>query len=59
MNLIELFLPLADNDGSSFAPSEFAKVRNTLIHKFGGLTTFARAPAEGVQTSVTKSGATI
>jgi hypothetical protein len=49
MNLIELFLPLADNEGSSFAPPEFAKVRNTLIDKFGGLTSFTRAPAEGVE----------
>ena len=49
MNLIELFLPLADNDGWRFVPSKFAQVRNTLIDKFGGQTTFTRAPAEGVE----------
>src|ERR1700709_1762954 len=50
MYLIEIFLPLADNSGSRFAPACFDKVRKTLTEKFGGLTAFTRAPAEGTET---------
>jgi hypothetical protein len=46
--LIEIFLPLADNDGRSFAESEFEEIHKTLIDRFGGLTAFSRAPARGL-----------
>jgi hypothetical protein len=36
MYLIEIFLPLADNSGSPFAPACFDEVRKTLTGKFGG-----------------------
>ena len=49
MHLIEIFLPLTDNDGSPVAYAVFEKVRNTLTAKFGGLTAFVRAPAEGTE----------
>ena len=49
MHLIEILLPLCDNQGVRFAPSEFAAVRSTLIEKFGGLTSFNRAPADGTE----------
>ena len=49
MHLIEIFLPLCDNRGARFAPDEFAAVRTTLIEKFGGLTSFNRAPADGTE----------
>jgi hypothetical protein len=48
MYLIEIFLPLADNNGKPFADAKFAAVRETLAARFGGMTAFARAPAEGV-----------
>jgi hypothetical protein len=50
MYLMEIFLPLADNNGSPFAAACFDKVRNRLTEKFGGVTAFTRAPAEGTET---------
>jgi len=50
MHLIEIFLPLCDNGGKRFPAGTFAKVREELIDKFGGLTAFSRAPAEGTDT---------
>ena len=50
MHLVEIFLPLSDNDGKCFAPEVFARVRSELTEKFGGLTAFSRAPAEGTDT---------
>ena len=49
MHLIEIFLPLTDNDGSPIASVAFEEVRNSLTAKFGGLTAFIRAPAEGTE----------
>ena len=50
MHLIEIFLPLSDNEGKRFAAATFARVREELIDKFGGLTEFSRTPAEGTDT---------
>src|ERR1043165_1071733 len=50
MHLIEIFLPLSDNDGNRFAAGTYASIRKELTDKFGGLTTFSRAPAEGTDT---------
>jgi hypothetical protein len=47
MHLIEIFLPLRDNQGCAFAASDFADIRQTLTEKFGGLTAFSRVPADG------------
>jgi hypothetical protein len=47
MHLIEIFLPLRDNEGSPFAASNYADIRKALTEKFGGLTAFSRAPADG------------
>jgi hypothetical protein len=46
--LIEIFLPLADNNGRLFDQSQFDEIHNTLIDQFGGLTAFSRAPARGL-----------
>ena len=46
--LVEIFLPLADNDGRRFDHAAFAAVREELVERFGGLTAFTRSPAEGV-----------
>ena len=46
--LIQLLLPLYDNAGSAFPPSHYAAVRQELTDRFGGLTAYTRAPAQGV-----------
>ena len=48
MHLIELFLPLTDNQGRPFARAHFDRVRDELVERFGGVTAFLRSPAEGV-----------
>jgi hypothetical protein len=47
MHLIELFLPLSDNEGRAFGRGEFDRVRRELTDRFGGVTAFTRSPAEG------------
>lgn len=48
MNLIQILLPLYDNDGKIFPKPEYERVRDELTERFGGITTFVRSPAEGV-----------
>ncbi|HEY8592209.1 MAG TPA: hypothetical protein VIL42_04995 [Sphingomicrobium sp.] len=48
MHVIEVFLPLKRNDGSDQPPALFGEVRSELVERFGGLTAFTRAPAEGL-----------
>lgn len=47
MNLIQILLPVRDNDGRPFGPHPFEEVAWTLSKKFGGITAYSRAPAEG------------
>ena len=51
MYLIEIFLPLNDNDGRPFPKTVFAALRQELTERFGGVTTFNRAPASGTNKS--------
>jgi hypothetical protein len=37
-----------DNQGQLFPESHFARVRQELTERFGGLTAFTRAPAQGL-----------
>jgi hypothetical protein len=48
MNLIQLLLPLCDNDGHPFPQSIYLQVRDELSEQFGGITTYVRSPAEGL-----------
>lgn len=48
MDLVQFFLPLRDNQGNPFAAAEFAGVRRELSERFGGVTTYLRAPAKGM-----------
>ena len=48
MHLVQLLLPLTDNEGRPFPASHYHAVRDELTGRFGGLTAYARAPAEGV-----------
>ena len=47
MYLIELLLPLYDNEGRRFGVVEFDRVSDELMEAFGGVTAFRRSPAEG------------
>ena len=48
MHLVQLLLPLFDNDGRALPKSLYARVRDELVERFGGLTAYTRAPASGV-----------
>jgi hypothetical protein len=48
--LIEIFLPLNDNDGRRFDCAKYAAIRHHLTERFGGLTAFTRSPAQGTTT---------
>ena len=47
MHLIEILLPLYDNNKKDFEASAFDEIRNELTEIFGGVTAFLRSPAEG------------
>ena len=47
MYLFQLFLPLYDEQGLTFPDQHFSAVRELLTEKFGGITTYSRAPAKG------------
>ncbi len=47
MYLIQILLPLFDNEGAHFEPALYTQVRNELSDRFGGLTAYSRAPSEG------------
>ena len=48
MYLIQLLLPLYDNNKQPFARADFDAVRQHLTEKFGGVTAFQRSPAVGL-----------
>lgn len=48
MYLIELLLPLYDNEGQRLDRSLFSQVAGELTAAFGGLTAHTRAPATGL-----------
>jgi hypothetical protein len=48
MHLIQLLLPLHDNNRQAFPAEYFDVVRQTLTERFGGVTAFLRSPAVGL-----------
>jgi hypothetical protein len=46
--VVQIFLPLHDNEGADFPPELFTAVRSELAHRFGGVTAFMRSPAVGI-----------
>ncbi|MFC0679678.1 hypothetical protein ACFFGH_17710 [Lysobacter korlensis] len=48
MHLIQLFLPVYDNNHQPFSRSQFDTVRTELADTFGGVTAFTRSPAAGL-----------
>jgi hypothetical protein len=47
LHLVQLLLPTRDKSGEAFAPSAFEQVSRELTERFGGVTAYNRAPAEG------------
>jgi hypothetical protein len=47
MHLIQVLLPLYDNAGEPLSRDLFRAVAGELTDRFGGLTAYTRAPAEG------------
>jgi len=47
MHLIQILLPTHDNQGALFGREEYRHVRQELTDRFGGITVYTRAPAEG------------
>jgi hypothetical protein len=48
MYLIQILLPLQDNHGRPIAPRHFERFAGELSERFGGLTAYVQAPAEGL-----------
>jgi hypothetical protein len=47
-HLVQLLLPLRDNDGDTFAQELLQGVLDELYERFGGSTAYTRSPAEGL-----------
>jgi len=47
MHLVQILLPIYDNAGAPLPRALYDRVREELAGRFGGLTAFTRAPAEG------------
>ena len=48
MFLVQILLPLYDNQGHRFDANEYVRLRSELADRFGGVTAYTRAPARGV-----------
>jgi hypothetical protein len=48
MYLVQILLPLYDNQGHPFARAEMERVHAELAERFGGVTAYLRSPAHGV-----------
>jgi hypothetical protein len=46
-HLVQLLLPTGDNAGEAFPSEAFEQVSRELTERFGGVTAYSRAPAEG------------
>ena len=47
-HLVQLLLPLRDNEGETFAKELLQGVLDELSERFGGSTAYTRSPAEGL-----------
>lgn len=48
MHLVQILLPMHDNAQQAFPREDYGHVRRELTERFGGLTVYTRAPAEGL-----------
>jgi len=46
--LVQILLPLYDNEGKMFSRKDYEQVRTELMKKFTGLTAYVRSPATGL-----------
>jgi hypothetical protein len=47
-HLVQILLPLRNNQGEPFPKKAFDQVRDELTESFGGVTFYRRSPAEGL-----------
>ena len=47
-SLVQILLPLRDNEGRPFGGGVHGKTRQELLDRFGGVTAYQRAPAQGL-----------
>ena len=50
MHLVQILVPLFDNEGRRVENATFQAIRDELTQRFGGLTAYTRSPAEGLWT---------
>jgi hypothetical protein len=48
MKLIQILLPLSDNQGRRYDDAVMRDIQKKLAARFGGMTAYTRAPAEGL-----------
>jgi hypothetical protein len=48
MHLIQILLPITDNQGRAFSQEALRSIQSELTEQFGGLTAYSRAPAKGL-----------
>lgn len=49
--LVQVFLPLRDNEGVSFPREQYLRIHEELAERHGGATAFNRSPASGLWAS--------
>ncbi len=47
-HLVQLLLPVRDNNNRPIPDSAYEEIKRELVIRYGGVTAFTRAPAEGV-----------
>lgn len=47
MHLVQVLLPIFDNDGQAFDQELYVDVKTAFTKKFGGVTAYVSSPAEG------------
>jgi hypothetical protein len=47
-HLVQILLPLHDNEKKPFPPNHYTAIADELTDRFGGVTTYSQAPAEGL-----------
>jgi hypothetical protein len=48
MQIVQILLPLTDNQGKRFPSKLYHDIKDELTARFKGLTVYSRAPAEGI-----------
>ena len=48
ITLVQLLLPLSDNDGQPYPDDLLEGIKQELSRRFGGMTAYERAPAKGL-----------